>query len=216
MTIEATIRAAHKEECGTIARLYSMASDGIANYIWSQLAEEGEDLIEVGTRRYAREGVNFSYQNCWMAELDGKVVGILSAFPMEADPDAAESPDMDPVLRPYARLEEDQSFYICCIAVDSHARGKGIGADLLAQAEDIARRGGFAKTSLIVFEGNEIARRLYETRGYRTVAREAIVPHPLIEISEGNALLMVKALERQPAESTRREEANNGRHELHC
>ena len=191
-----------------------MASDGVAKYIWSQLAKEGEDLLDVGTRRYAREGVEFSYQNCWMAELDGQVVGMLSAFPMDADPEAAESEDMDPILRPYARLEEDRSFYICSIALDAHARGKGIGAALLAQAEELARERRFAKTSLIVFEGNEVARRLYETRGYQAVAREAIVPHPMIEVSEGDALLMVKNLASNAA-IIRQDETTNDRYEYH-
>lgn len=215
MSPNVNIRPARKEECATIARLYSMASDGVANYIWSQLAKEGEDLLDVGTRRYAREGVEFSYQNCWMAELDGQVVGMLSAFPMDADPEAAESEDMDPILRPYAKLEEDRSFYICSIALDAHVRGKGIGAALLAQAEELARERRFAKTSLIVVEGNEVARRLYETRGYQAVAREAIVPHPMIEVSEGDALLMVKDLT-SGAAVIQQDETRNDRYEQHC
>lgn len=188
------IRRARKDEARLIAELYSMASDGVANYIWSQLAEAGEDPLLVGCRRYAREGVNFSYENCWIAERDGQAVGMLSAFPMVADPAAAQSPDMDPVLRPYAMLEEDRSFYISCVAVEPASRGKGIGAALLGHAEEIAGQRGFVKTSLIVFDANNIAKGLYETRGYRVVARETVVPHPMIEVTDGHALLMVKDL----------------------
>ena len=56
-----------------------------------------------------------------------------------------------------------------------------------ATAQDLA------KTSLIVFEQNAGAKRLYERTGYREVARHAVTPHPLIHFT-GDALLMVKSL----------------------
>ena len=50
-----------------------------------------------------------------------------------------------------------------------------------------------AKLSLVVFEENVGARKLYERLGYREVARATIVPHALIHYS-GDALLMVKSI----------------------
>jgi len=187
-----SIRTARKSDCRRIAELYRISSDGVADYIWTKLARKGEDILDVGRRRYEREGTPFSYENCRMVELQGAVVGMLVAFPMEVD---AEYKESDPVLVPYSLLEEDHSYYICGMAVDEGHRGRGIGTMLLNEAERIARDLGFEKLSLIVFEQNVNARRLYERFGYAERRRHPVVPHPLIHYT-GDALLMVKSLGR--------------------
>jgi ribosomal protein S18 acetylase RimI-like enzyme len=187
---DVTIRPARRDDAGAIAALYRISSDGVADYIWTLLAEPGEDLLEVGRRRYAREGTPFSYQNCTIVEAAGVIVGMLVAFPMHVDPDEVES---DPVLAPYGALEEDESYYVCGVALFPSHRGLGLGTRLMALAEEQAAARGLTKLSLIVFEANQGAKRLYERLGYRETARARIVPHPLIHHT-GDALLMVKAL----------------------
>ena len=184
------IRPARKTESRRIAEFYRVSSDGVADYIWSKLAQPGEDILEVGRRRYEREGTPFSYQSCKMIEVGDAVVGMLVAFPMIVDPGYQES---DPVLYPYSVLEEDQSYYICGMAVDAQHRGKGVGTALLAEAERAGRALGFRKLSLIVFEQNVRARRLYQRCGFGERRRQATVPHPLIHYT-GDALLMVREL----------------------
>ncbi|GGO81499.1 acetyltransferase [Marinobacterium nitratireducens] len=184
-------RPARKSDCAEIAALYAISSDGVANYVWTKLAADGEDILDVGRRRYENEQSLFSYRSCTIVELDGRIAGMLVAFPMHVDPAATEA---DPVLAPYSRLEEDNSYYICGMALFPKYRGRGIGSELLALAERQARAQGFDKTSLIVFEQNEGAYRLYQRSGYREVSRAAVVPHPLIHYS-GDAILMVKTLQ---------------------
>jgi ribosomal protein S18 acetylase RimI-like enzyme len=183
-------RAARKSDCRRIAELYRISSDGVADYVWTRLAQPGEDLLDVGRKRYEREGIPFSYQNCTLVERRGSVVGMLVAFPMEVDPRREET---DPVLRPYSKLEEDRSYYICGMAVDPDHRGKGIGTRLLAEAERVCRERGLSKLSLIVFEQNAGARRLYERAGYAETDRQKVQAHPLLHYT-GDALLMVKHL----------------------
>ena len=182
-------RPAEKSDCRAIASLYSIASDGIADYIWTKLAQPGEDLLDVGRRRYEREDTLFSYQNCTLAILDKKIIGMLVAFPMLVDETA--EPESDPVLVPYYKLEADNSYYICGIALFPEYRHRGIGTQLMKLAEEHAIAKGFEKLSLIVFEQNQGAKRLYDRLGYGEIAREPIVPHPLIHCS-GDAILMVK------------------------
>jgi ribosomal protein S18 acetylase RimI-like enzyme len=79
------------------------------------------------------------------------------------------------------------------MAVDEEHRGHGIGTMLLEEAERTGRRLGFAKLSLIVFEQNVQARRLYLRHGYVEALRQPVVPHPLIHYT-GDALLMVKSV----------------------
>jgi ribosomal protein S18 acetylase RimI-like enzyme len=186
-----TLRPARKSDCRRIAELYRISSDGVADYIWAKLAEPGEDVLDVGRRRYEREGTPFSYENCTMVELRGSVVGMLVAFPMEVDEGYVET---DPVLAPYSVLEEDQSYYVCGMAVDAEHRRKGIGRALMAEAERACRELGLRKLSLIVFEQNADARRLYERLGYVEKGRHPVIPHPLIHYT-GDALLMVKELQ---------------------
>ena len=184
-------RPAQKSDCRAIATLYSISSDGVADYIWTTLAEPGEDLLDVGQRRYERENSAFSFQNCTVATVNDNIVGMVVAFPMEVDENAAS--EEDPVLAPYSKLELDDSYYICGVAVLPTYRNRGIGQQLLALAEQQASTKGLDTLSLIVFEQNEGAKRLYDRLGYREVAREAIVPHPLIHFT-GDAILMAKRL----------------------
>ena len=186
------MRPAHKGDCRRIAELYRISSDGVADYIWTKLSQAEEDILDVGRRRYEREGTAFSYENCKLVELDGSVIGMLVAFPMEIEEDYEET---DPILVPYSVLEEDQSYYICGMAVDEEHRGRGLGTMLLEEAECTCRALRFTKLSLIVFEQNVQARRLYERYGYVATRRHPVVRHPLIHYT-GDALLMVKTVGR--------------------
>ena len=188
---EARFRRARVEDCGKIAALYSISSDGVADYIWRKLAGPGEDPLEVGERRYAREDSAFSYKNCVVAEHNGEVIGMLVAFPMETEPDPGEPEGReDPVLAPYGELERRGSYYLCGMALLPEHRGRGLGARMLGLAREEARRRGLAEMSLIVFEQNAGAKRLYERHGFREVDRRPVVPHELIRYT-GDALLMV-------------------------
>ncbi len=184
-------RPARKKDCATIAALYRIASGGCADYIWTKLADPGEDILIVGQRLYEREDSAFGYRNCTVVEDEGKIVGMLFGFPLQADPSEEES---DPVLAPYSKLVEDNSYYICGMALFPEHRGRRIGTRLLALAEEHAQDKGFRKVSLIVFEQNTGAKQLYDRTGYHEVRREPIYPHPLIHYT-GDAILMVKEIE---------------------
>jgi len=188
-------RPAKKEESRIIAELYSISSNGVANYIWTKLAKPGEDILDVGERRYEREDIFFSYKNCTVVEVDGVISGMMVAFPMVADDEI----DEDPVLAPYSRLEEDNSYYICGVALYPEYRGKGIGHQFMALAKKQAMLEGIHKLSLVVFEDNENALGIYQELGYKEIKREKIVEHPMIQHS-GDAILMVKKLDESVSE----------------
>jgi GNAT superfamily N-acetyltransferase len=184
-----TIRPARAEDSATIAQLFLISSDGLAEYIWSKVAESGESPLEAGTRRYAREGVAFSYQNCVLAEDDGTVIGMAHSFPMDADPEA------EPVLRPYAELEDYGSLYLSGVALFAEHRGRGIGTRLMAAVDERARALSRPRVSLLCFERNEGAMRLYRRLGFKELARRPVVPHPLLHYSDGDAVLLAKAVQ---------------------
>ena len=188
---DVVLRPAVPEDCLQIAELFRIASDGVADYIWTQLRPDhpGASLTEIGRRRYAREGTAFSYQNCLVAEHEGAVIGMMHAFRIEPGRQPAPAGEVDPVLRPYAELEEPGSLYISALAVVPRHRRQGLGRRFLAAARERARRLGCPALSLICFDQNKEAKRLYEREGFTIIDRRDVVPHRLIHAA-GTALLM--------------------------
>jgi ribosomal protein S18 acetylase RimI-like enzyme len=183
-------RPALKADARRIAELYSIASEGVSKYIWSKQANPGDNLLDIGQRRYERRNTPYSYENCIVAETDGRVVAVLMAYTMQEDNDYVEE---DPVLKPFWILEEPGSYYIAGVAVDNSWRRKGIAGTLLQMAEDKCRKLNLRKLSLICFEANTVAHSIYQRLGYRETMRKTIVPHPLIHFT-GDAMLLVKKL----------------------
>ena len=142
------MRPARKDESRSIAELFEISSDGVASYVWSMLQADypGLPLLEIGRRRYEREGTAFSYQNCLMAEDQGEVRGMMHAYaaPPPGDPAPAPRP-VDPVLRPYSELEAPGTLYIAGIAVWPSFRGQGVGTRFLEAARERARGLGSAR-----------------------------------------------------------------------
>jgi len=58
-------------------------------------------------------------------------------------------------------------WFLSSIEIDAAARGRGLGRQAIRLAEEFARRRGATKLELNVFGNNSVARRLYESLGYR-------------------------------------------------
>ncbi len=189
---EVTFRPGRREDSAIIAKLFLISSDGLAEYIWSHVAEPGETPEQAGARRYAREGVAFSFENCVVAERDGAVIGMAHSFPMEQDPDA--EPEADPVLRPYSELEDYGSLYLSSLAIVERYRNHGYGGKLMELVNVRAKELHLLRLSLICFERNEPAMRFYQRLGFTEVDRRAVVPHPTLHYPDGDAILLVRAV----------------------
>jgi len=191
VNLKPPFRRARKEDCYRIAELFSMASGGVADYVWSTLGIPDLTLLEIGEQRYAREDTEFSYQNCVVAEIDGDVAGMMVSFPMEkseAEPEAPAGGERD-VLAPYGELEVPGSYYICGIALLPQYQNQGLGTRLYEIAKGLARTCGCDELSLLVFEQNVAAVRLYERLGFKEIDRRPVVPHELIRYT-GDVLMM--------------------------
>jgi ribosomal protein S18 acetylase RimI-like enzyme len=185
MTVE--FRPAQRSDARDIARLFQITSEGASDYIWSQIAAPGQDLLDVGAVRYAREGVDFSYQNCLIAEAQGEVIGMLHSYVIREDPNP--EPPSDLVLAPYADMEVPDTLYISSLALHEGWRNKGLGVKFLEQAQVRANDLGLKGLSLIDYAANTGARRFYERHGFSVVKTCQITPHPLIRVT-GEAYLM--------------------------
>jgi len=193
---EPAYRQATAKDSRFIAGMIDISSDGIALIEWTEAAQAAGDCtaLDIGAGIYASEEGEYSYRNCCIAEVADRRVGMLLGFPMPArDPsDVASPPPFDgtDVFAPYKYLEAPDTWYICGVALLPEYRGHGIGTGLMQMAREQARTHGYTQLSLVVFEENAAALRLYRRLGYQTIKRASIVPHPLIRAS-GDALLMV-------------------------
>jgi len=66
--------------------------------------------------------------------------------------------------------ELGHSLFVYAVEVDEASRGRGLGRAAMQFAEEEARRRGIAKVALNVFGGNDVARGLYTSLGYRETA----------------------------------------------
>lgn len=214
---DVTFRRARRADSHAIARLFQIASEGVSDYVWSLMADAypGMPVIEIGARRYAREGVDFSYENTLVAEHggpDGKqVIGMMLSYVVPPRPANENTPpqnlandntarpmagvaaeNADPVLQPLGELKCAGSLYISGLALHADWRGRGLGTRFLAAARRRAMETGLDKMSLIAFEKNPGAVRLYRREGFRITDWRELVRHPMIHVDGGKAFLMVR------------------------
>ena len=195
MTDNPAYRLANVDDGRFIAEMVDVSSDGVALIEWAEEAQkvDGRSPLDVGAEMYASEDGDYSFKNCWIAEVFRRRAGMLLAFPMHArEPVDIVSPPFDgtDVFAPYKYLEAPDTWYICGVAVLQEYRGHGIGTGLMQIAREQAQAHGYSQLSLVVFEENTAAVRLYKRLGYEIIDAAPIVPHPLIRY-DGNALLMV-------------------------
>jgi len=191
-----TFRPARKSDAAALAVLVDIAGEGMPAHMWSTLKAPGQSLLEFGRERARCEEGAFSYRNAVVAEIGGEVAACLVGYrlddPYDVDGSLAETPE---IVRPLVRLEAKApgSWYVNVLATFPEFRRKGIGARLLAIAEEKAREERAPALSVIVAGWNEPAARLYARAGYSTLAREPALPFPGCP-HEGDWVLVVKSL----------------------
>lgn len=190
-------RDARKDDARALAQLIEIAGAGVPSYLWSQQVREGETALDVGAERVARGDASFSYRNSVVAHVEGKIAGMLLAYPLP-EPTAEERAGLSrlpDLLRPLVELEHQVpgSFYINALAVFEPYRRHGIGSALLAIAETRAGNAGCETLSVQVLTENQGAYRLYRRCGYAVADRRPIVAGE--RYPDGTeALLMTRAL----------------------
>ena len=178
-----------------IAELALIAGDDMPGHFWADTRKPGQSIAEAGADRVKSEQANFSYRNTILALIDDQVAGMLLGYRLpsreENDEDPAGFPEF---VRPAIELEQcvPGSFYINMIATYPRYRGRGAGSALLEQSDALALAAGCDLVTLVVFETNEGAIRLYRSHGF-----ERIDSRPMIA-SEYHVACEVLLLGRRP------------------
>ena len=174
------IKHAKKENARDLAQLINIAGEGIPEYLWRRMIEADESWLDVGIRRAAGDESGFSYTNARICMENNTLLGMLIAY-KQPDPylieDLSEYPD---IVQPLIELESRAagSWYINAIATYENHRGKGVARKLLADTQQLAIMNFCQLMSLIVASDNVAAKKLYEYRGFQTIASLPIIPYP--------------------------------------
>jgi ribosomal protein S18 acetylase RimI-like enzyme len=186
-------RGARKTDAAALAFLINEAGDNLPAYLWSLDASEGQSPLDVGEERAIRETGGFSYRNAHVLTVKNEVVAMLLGYVLPDPYDVGDLADTNPIIRPLIELEAmaPGSWYINAIATFGMQRGKGLGSQLMALAEDLAETTGCSKLSLIVASENDGAKQLYLRLGYKVAGSRSLVDYPGCPHG-GDWLLMVK------------------------
>lgn len=193
--MQVQLRPARKADAAALAALVDIAGEGMPAYMWSRMKAAEQSLFEFGRGRAAREEGNFSYRNAIVAEVDGEVAASLVDYRLDDPYDLGDLSKLPEVVRPLVMVEAKApgTWYVNVLASFPEFRGQGIGARLLAHAEERGRAAGCKAMSIIVAGENAGAMRLYARTGYVERAREPVVPYAGATHG-GDWVLMVKDL----------------------
>src|SRR5437588_9284832 len=147
--IQPAFRPATPDDAGTLAELVQFASEGLALYLWTQIAGAGHDPWNIGRERVRSETYGVSYKNAIIAEQFGLPTSGLIRYLLR-DRLEPMSDELPAVLMPLHELMNQalDTWYVHALAVYPSYRGRGLGSMLLAVAEDLAAASGAAALSL--------------------------------------------------------------------
>jgi GNAT superfamily N-acetyltransferase len=175
-----TIRPATAADAQMAATLIGLTMGGLADHLF-----EPRTPTSVIAALFPYRGNRFSHEFADIAESDGSAVGLLLSHPGRMLNRLGLSTAYR-LLRLYgplpfarfaaralpfsmAREANADEYFVSALAVLPAFQGRGVGAGVMAHAEDKARTFGLARCALTVDVGNDPARRLYERMGYLTV-----------------------------------------------
>lgn len=158
--------------------------DAIGDIAKRMTGETEWDLVEQGLcELFKRNDNRHSHLYTYITELNDTVTGIMVLYP------GKDAPALDRNLSDWlakkgaanTKIDAESltdELYIDTVCINPAFRGKGIGSQLFAYAEEVARQTGISKLSLNVEIEKESAIRLYKRLGYEIVSPWTIIGEP--------------------------------------
>ena len=166
------IREATKQDSDTIAKVVLLAIGVDIERLSEHTSPFNYELVKALTER---EDSQYSYKNCYVCEVDGKVAGAICSY------DGARLYELREVL--FQELEkrgtqlgkkitdecESGELYIDSLAVFKEYRGQGIAKALIARVEEKSQALNIPTLGLLVDNENPTAAKLYTSLGFAPV-----------------------------------------------
>ncbi len=167
------LRSAKATDAPHFRRVFELASEGLAPWVWAQSAGTGGDVSQIGLERMRDKLAKAAPGTAIVAEMGGEVAGGIITYDIGDEPEAIED-DTPPVFIPLIELENlaPGTHYVNALAVFPEFQGCGIGRKLLRAVAGNAGKNGM---SLIAEDGNAAALGLYRSEWYSEIARRPIV-----------------------------------------
>ena len=167
------IRAATIDDAPVFRRVFELASEGLAPWVWAQSAGPDRSVEDIALERMRDKLGKAAPGTCYVAELDGQAAGGIITYDIGDIPEEIED-DTPRVFVPMIELENlaPRTHYINALAVFPEFQGRGVGRKLLRQVFGNALENGM---SLIAEDGNTPALALYTSEGFTEAARRPIV-----------------------------------------
>ena len=129
-----------------------------------------------------------------MAETDTGVAGMVLSYQLpQADDVLVSRLDLPAFMQPLIELEAQvpESYYINMLAIYPAYRNSGIGTALIGHVDTLAHDANCKLVSVLVFEENADALRLYLRLGFQTVAHRGLIEHECC-LRQGQILLLTR------------------------
>lgn len=183
------IRKAKAEDAKPIATYLMLAMEDI---FYGFIGERNYEVaIEVLEELIQSRENQYSFENCWVAELDSEPVAVACIYnggklydlrkPVEELIKTRFNRDFSPE-------DETQSgeFYIDCVGVSEHHQGKGVGSKMFKFLIDEFVNKRNKILGLLVEKENPNARRLYEKLGFIVVGEKTLMGKKLDHMQINN------------------------------
>ena len=187
------LRHASNSDAPAFRRVFELASEGLAPWVWAQSADPDADAAKIGLQRMRDKIAKAAPGTCLVAELDGQVAGGVISYDIGDVPEAIDA-DTPAVFIPLIELENlaPQTHYVNALAVFPEFQGHGVGRRLLRAIAANAGRGGM---SLIVEDSNHAAMALYRSEWYEARAMRPVAEAEGWACPGQNWILMVRPAE---------------------
>jgi ribosomal protein S18 acetylase RimI-like enzyme len=181
------LKAAQPEDASQIAPLVIEAGNGFYEFLFEGFGPESA-LVQIIEQMVSADKGPYGYQHYQIAERNGRFAGFVNAFPAKS----VQDQDRGPIpkerwnhIAPMNEVMDLESFFLNSIGVSVDERRRGVGQALLKSVLVRAKQLGFKSVTLLVWEENHSARRLYERHGFKVVRTVTLAPHPKLPETQG-------------------------------
>lgn len=167
------LRPSTTQDAPVFRRVFELASEGLAPWVWQQAATDEVDAADVGLLRCEKKLAEAAPGTAIVAEVGGQVAGGIITYDIGDVPEKIE-PDTPEVFVPLIALENRalRTHYVNALAVFPGFQRRGVGRKLLRAVTINALEKGM---SLIAEDANANAIGLYQSEGYVETARLPVI-----------------------------------------